>query len=86
MNVRFHQNFIKSYRKRSSKIQKATDKRLKLFAKNPFSSILGNHQLIGKFTGYRSINITGDFRAIYKEISRDEVIFVLLGTHAELYG
>lgn len=86
MNVRFHQNFIKSYRKRSPKIQKATDKRLLLFEKNTFSPILENHQLIGKFTGYRSINITGDFRAIYKEISRDEIIFVLLGTHSELYG
>lgn len=86
MNVRFHKNFVKSYKKRSPKIQQATDKKLRLFAENPFSSMLENHPLIGKFTGYRSINITGDFRAIYKEIMRDTVIFVLLGTHSELYG
>lgn len=86
MNVRFHQKFVKSYQKRPPKIQQATDKRLRLFAENPFSPILENHQLTGKFTGYRSINITGDFRAIYKEISNAEVIFVLLGTHSKLYG
>lgn len=86
MNVRFHKNFVKSYQKRSPKIQQAADKKLRLFAENPFSSMLGNHPLIGKFKGYRSINITGDFRAIYKEIRQDTVIFVLLGTHSELYG
>ncbi|MBI2330404.1 type II toxin-antitoxin system mRNA interferase toxin, RelE/StbE family [Candidatus Daviesbacteria bacterium] len=58
--------------------------RLELFIINQFHPQLNNHSLTGKYKGNRSINITGDWRAIYSE-EKDSVIFELLGTHSQLY-
>jgi addiction module RelE/StbE family toxin len=85
MIYRFHKNFIKTYQKFEEKFKEKVDKKLLLFGKNPFYHLLENHRLIGEYQGYRSINITGDFRAIYKELSDKEVIFVKIGTHSQLY-
>ena len=35
--------------------------------------------------GYWSINITGDVRAIYRQHGDTIIIFVLIGTHSQLY-
>ena len=86
MIFRFHKDFIKSYKKTAPSLKKAVDLRLLLFSKNIFAVELCNHPLKGKYQGYRSINITGDWRAIYKELGGDEMIFVKLGTHTQLYG
>lgn len=32
-----------------------------------------------------SINITGDWRAIYMPININEVLFIAFGTHSQLY-
>jgi mRNA-degrading endonuclease YafQ of YafQ-DinJ toxin-antitoxin module len=32
-----------------------------------------------------SINITGDWRAIYMPINNNEVLFIAFGTHSQLY-
>ena len=86
MQIRFNRQFSKQYNKSPSKIKQAFKKRLKLFLKDPFTNILNNHPLKGKFKGVRSINITGNWRAIYREYqSKDLVIFVSLGTHSQLY-
>ena len=89
MQIRFGRKFAKQYTKTEPKIRAAFDKRLKLFASNPYSSPLNNHALTGKFQGYRSINITGDWRAIYSEIAHQRgeqiVTFELVGTHSQLY-
>lgn len=86
MIIRYHRKFLKSYHKLPVKIQITTDEKIRLFSKDPFFSQLENHALTGKYQGYRSVNITGDYRAIYKEFADKEVVFVILGTHAELYG
>jgi len=86
MNYQFHNHFTKTYQKLTKKLRDTVDAKLFLFAKDPYSPSLNNHILIGKYKDYRSINITGDYRAIYKEISKDKVIFVKLGSHSELYG
>jgi len=78
--------FSKQYDKADSSIKTAVDRRLHLFMRDPFHPQLNNHALTGNYTGYRSVNITGDWRAIYSEnISEDTVIFELLGTHSSLY-
>jgi addiction module RelE/StbE family toxin len=86
MKISFHKKFLKSYHKLTAALRGSVDARIKLFMLDPFASALKNHALIGKFKGYRSINITGDYRAIYKELKKDSIIFVLLGTHSQLYG
>lgn len=85
MIIIFHKKFKKNYQKLDPSIQRILDIKLLMFAKNPFLPLLNNHRLKGKFTGYRSINITGDYRGIYKEINEQEALFVLIGTHSQLY-
>ncbi len=87
MKIRFGKKFSKQYQKASVPIKNAFDQKLRLFMQNPFSPTLNNHPLSGKLSGYRSINITGDWRAIYSEQKENNlIIFELLGTHSQLYG
>ena len=89
MQIKFAKKFKKQYEKASIKIKDAFDKRFELFKGNPYKPILNHHQLIGKYSGKRSINITGDWRAIYSEqidVKGDKIIiFETLGTHSKLY-
>lgn len=85
MAVKFNKQFVKERDKADKKIKEAFDKRLEIFLKDPFDPRLNNHSLTGSYRGYRSINITGDWRAIYTE-NQEEAIFVALGTHSQLYG
>lgn len=84
MKVQFHNNFKKQYKKLRA-IHKKIDERLILFARNPFDPILNNHSLGGKYKPYRSINITGDYRALYKLLGNDIAYFVIVDTHSNLY-
>ncbi len=86
MNVRFHRRFSKSYKRAPTKLRESLKVRLVLFCENPFHPLLNNHALHGALSGYRSINVTGNVRAIYKTVAEDTVEFVLLGTHSSLYG
>lgn len=84
MRIDFHKRFIKQYKKLHSKLQSKFDERLKIFVSNPSSSELNNHPLHGEYLGYRSINITGDLRAVY-EIRAEAVKFLFIDTHSNLY-
>lgn len=86
MKIRFHRNFEKQYKKLKDTQKAKARERLVLFLENPFHPILANHPLKGKYKGYRSINITGDLRAVYKFVSEDESIFVAIDTHSNLYA
>lgn len=89
MLTNFGKKFDKQYQKADFKIKKAFGLRLKLFKQNPIDISLNNHPLTGSHLGKRSINITGDWRAIYSEITNKEgekaITFHLLGTHSQLY-
>ena len=82
--VRYGSKFLKSYHKATPKIRAAFKKRRRLFKKDPFHPTLNNHQLSGKYRGYRSINITGDWRALYIQHNKT-IVFEALGTHSQLY-
>ena len=86
MKLRFHKRFIKDYNFLDQKIKAAFQERLKLFFDNPYHAKLKNHPLKGKWYGYRSINISGDIRAVYKLNDDEEVIFIAIGSHSHLYG
>ena len=60
-----------------------------LFDENPNDPVLRNHPLRGKYAGFRSIDVTDDYRALFKirETKKEAiVIFHFLGTHEDLYG
>lgn len=86
MKLRFHKRFVRDYKLFDQKIKASFQERLKLFYDNPYHPKLNNHPLKGKWYGYRSINISGDIRAVYKLNDDKEVIFVALGSHNRLYG
>lgn len=53
----------------------------KQFAKLP---LLRNHSVHSISTNARSINITGDYRAIYEK-NEHRTLFTHIGTHSKLY-
>ena len=86
MKISFHKKFIKKYKKVPPLIKAKFKERRNLFLHNPFHPLLNNHPLYGEYAGHRSINITGDWRLIFKALDKDEVLFYEIDTHAELYG
>ena len=68
------------------KAKRRFQERIVVFGHDPFHPSLRNHALGGAFTGYRSIDVTGDIRAIYTALDEDMVEFAYIGTHHELYG
>lgn len=85
MQIGYHKNFMKHYKRLSPKLRDKFNERLKLFVENPLESELNNHALAGEYLGYRSITITGDWRALY-EIQDEVIQFYLINTHSNLYG
>lgn len=85
MEVAFHRTFLRQYSQLPSKIQVRFKERLDVFRATPFDESLRNHSLSGKWAGCRSINITGDYRAIFEE-PVENTLFVAIGTHSKLYG
>jgi addiction module RelE/StbE family toxin len=86
MQIDFARKFDKQLKKSSNKIKKAFRKRLALFIQDKYHHLLENHQLSGKWRKYRSINVTGDWRAIFREFNNGEVVFFTeIGTHSQLY-
>jgi len=85
MNILHTKKFRKSFQKMKDGEKKKFEERLCIFVENVLDPILNNHPLHGKYQEYRSINITGDLRAVYKEINPDTFLFTAIGTHTELY-
>jgi mRNA interferase YafQ len=85
MRFLLHRTFNKDYKKLAPKIKEQFKVRRNIFLVDPFHSSLNNHELHGKYSGYRSLNITGDYRAIYY-MKGETVVFIRIGTHPELYS
>jgi len=67
MIINRNRKFTKSFKKLNRKIQdKFTDK-LEIFIENKFDIRLNNHSLNWEYLWFRSINITWNFRAIFKK-------------------
>ncbi len=84
MEIKYNPQFRKQYIKSNKKLKSAFNSRLKLFMQNPYHPLLRNHTLTGEYKGLRSINITGDWRAIFSDNS-ETITFEALGTHSQLY-
>ena len=87
MQIEYSKTFIKKLKKCPVNVKNNFKKRLEIFIDDQYNSILNNHPLIGALKSYRSINITGDWRAIFEEINDGKIIyFVAIGTHSQLYS
>ena len=85
MVTEFHRDFIKSSSKLTSQQKSKLTERLKIFGQNQFDPVLNNHALTGRYKDCRSINVTGDLRAIFRK-DGENVIFVAIDSHSNLYG
>ncbi|MCC6323827.1 type II toxin-antitoxin system YafQ family toxin [Candidatus Nomurabacteria bacterium] len=85
MRIDFHKKFVKQFYKQPKKIQEKFYTRLEIFSRDQFDPILNNHRVHHPYDGFRSINITGDLRALY-DTSGNTIIFIHIGTHSELYN
>lgn len=85
IDVRYHKDFQKKYKKLKHSEKEKFKNRLKIFFIDEFNPILNNHSLKGQYSGCRSINVTGDLRAVYKK-SDNIATFVAIDNHSNLYG
>lgn len=85
MKIILHKDFKKQFKKLQPSDQKRFQERRDVFLANPFDLSLNNHALRGKYSGYRSINLTGDKRIVFRELEKDLVVFAAVGTHSDLY-
>ena len=86
MTIQYTPKFKKQYQKLPSKYQKQFDDRLKIFVSDPTNLQLRAHPLKGAYSGYWSMNVSGDLRALYLKKGDEVIIFALIGTHSQLYG
>lgn len=85
MNVIFHRRFDKMASKLSAKVKAKMVERITTFSKDPLDQILRNHALNTPYKGSYSIDITGDYRAIYFLVDEQTALFTHIGTHSQLY-
>ncbi len=85
MKTVFHKQFSKQYAKLPKAQKKRFETTIILFRNEPNHSSLYNHWLSGDWQGHRSISFGGDWRAHYLPKSKDEALFVAVGTHSQLY-
>ncbi len=84
MEIKFHTTFKKKLKKTPSKIQERFYERLELFVQDRFNRILNNHSVDRAYPSCRSINVSGDYRAIFEDHG-ETIIFINIGTHSSLY-
>ncbi|MEK7583101.1 MAG: type II toxin-antitoxin system mRNA interferase toxin, RelE/StbE family [Patescibacteria group bacterium] len=85
MIIVFDKKFKKAINKLTTGEQDRFDDQLRIFKIDSHSKLLRDHKLHGTYAGYRSINIGGDLRAIYKLLPPDTAVFVAIDTHTKLY-
>jgi addiction module RelE/StbE family toxin len=88
MKIKYSPAFIEKLKKVDVRIRKSFKERIQLFENDPNYPQLNNHDLRDEYEGFRSIDITADYRAIFKIVTLGNesfAYFSLLGTHEELY-
>lgn len=85
MRVEYKKRFQKEFKKLPTKLQERFYTRLELLLNDKFSPVLNNHSVDKAFPGCRSINVSGDYRAVFLEYG-EVVTFITIGDHSQLYG
>lgn len=88
LRIEYTTRFKRQLNQASLEIKTAFKEARELFYDNQDHSSLRNHALRGKFAGFRSIDVTEDYRALFKirkTKTQTIITFYLLGTHKELY-
>jgi len=89
MRVKYSPAFLSILKRVDVRIRKSLRESIAIFIRNPNDLELDNHDLRDEWLGYRSIDVTENWRALYKEITENDesvAYFIALGTHDGLYG
>ncbi len=84
-DVKFSKYFNRDFHRCDKQIQIKTKQRIQLLLKETQHPLLRLHKLNGRWLGHWSINITGDYRALFILEEPTTALFVKIGTHAQLY-
>jgi addiction module RelE/StbE family toxin len=79
-------NFEKQYAKLPKEVQVKARERVHLLVTDNTHPLLNDHKLNPPYDGCRSINITGDYRLVYKKLDENTYYLRAIGTHHQLYG
>lgn len=85
MRFKRTRTFSKQYKKLPPKVKAKFAERLRLFAQESNHPVLRIHTLRGSRYPFLSMNVTGDYRAIFL-FEGEDVVFYEIGTHSQLYG
>ena len=85
MDVLFHKRFKKQLQKIPLQVQEKFFERLNIMVTAGEVPQLGIHRLGGDMAEFKSINVTGDYRALFEIKEKNIIIFMKIGTHSELY-
>jgi len=81
--------FTKQRKAAPVEVKEAFLEPLRVYLVAPHHPALRNHPLHGKYAGLQSIDVTEDYRALFRETYKGDqavIVFHLIGTHKELYG
>lgn len=86
MNVEFTKTAQKHISKLDVRIKSQLKSKLDIFRSDPNTPSLRQHALSGRYHGFSSINITGDYRLVFEWLDVDSINVLAIGTHSQLYG
>jgi addiction module RelE/StbE family toxin len=84
LGSRFQENLQKES-KNDQELKKKFWEAVELFSTEPFNTRLRTHKLTGKLEGLLAFSVAFDCRVIFKFIDKNEVLFVDVGDHDEVY-
>jgi mRNA-degrading endonuclease YafQ of YafQ-DinJ toxin-antitoxin module len=83
--IQYKKTFLKQFKKLKPEQKEQFFSRLDDFLQDPYIPYLRYHSLKWWYLWYKSINISGDLRALFKEEWDSLIIFFMIWTHSELY-
>lgn len=81
MKIYYSSKFEKEYKNLPKIVKNLTEKKEKLFRKNPFDIRLKTHKLTGKLSTYWAFSINYQYRIIFEFKKKDIIWFHSIGTH-----
>lgn len=69
MKIYYSSKFAKEYKQLPQKVKSLTEKKEKIFRKNPFDPRLKSHKLTGKLKQYHAFSIDYQYRIIFELVS-----------------
>jgi addiction module RelE/StbE family toxin len=86
--VSFSSSFKRAYKNRvkgRKELEKRFWEKVEVFIENPFDKSLKTHKLSGRLKDLWSFKISYDMRVVFYFAEKDNVVFVDMGKHEEVY-